>query len=142
MTTERHPPGPGAWFGNGNPKTIYLSTTYGGRISVMDFTRWGMQGAQPRFHPGHSLGMVPAKDLIKFEVGGLGVTGMDQAVKDGSVYRYDIKSLNCPDAHLIATAPELLEMLEELNSREDHGWPGATKDEVEELIAKAKGEKN
>ncbi|MBY5917310.1 hypothetical protein HFO77_23230 [Rhizobium leguminosarum] len=46
-----HTPGPWAWFGNASSNSIYLATTHSGRRYVMDFVRWGMRGAQPRFQP-------------------------------------------------------------------------------------------
>jgi hypothetical protein len=75
----------------------------------MDFTRWGMRGAQPRFQPREKGGMVDAKDLLQFEVGDRSIVGMDEARRDGSVYRYDVRGINCADARLIAAAPDLLD---------------------------------
>ena len=107
----KHTPGPWAWFGTGNNHNIYLATTHSGRRYVMGFERWGMNGAQPIFQPKRAGGMIPAKDLLKFEVGDRSVTGIDAAKKDGSVYRYDIRGIDCADACLIAASPELLENL-------------------------------
>lgn len=76
----------------------------------MDFTRWGMRGAQPRFQPGKGI-MVDAKDLLQFEVGNQSVVGVDAAKKDPSVYRLDVRGIQCADARLIAAAPDLLEAL-------------------------------
>ncbi len=42
-------PGDWQWFGNTKMHEVYLATVHGGRIFVMDFQRWGMGGAQPRF---------------------------------------------------------------------------------------------
>jgi hypothetical protein len=41
--------GPWQWFGNTKLNEVYLATKDRGRILVMDFVRWGMSGAQPRF---------------------------------------------------------------------------------------------
>ncbi len=79
----------------------------------MDFTRWGMRGAQPRFQPA-KRGMVDAKDLLQFEVGDRSIVGIEDAKKDGSVYRYDIRGINCADAWLIAASPELLDALKDV----------------------------
>lgn len=65
----KHTPGPWAWFGNARHNSIYLATTHSGRRFVMDFVRWGMRGAQPRFQAEKGI-MVDAKDLLQFEVGG------------------------------------------------------------------------
>lgn len=105
-----HTPGPWGWFGNAGSNSVYLATVHGGRRFVMDFTRWGMRGAQPRFQPGHGI-MVDAKDLLQFEVGDRSVVGVDAARKDTSVYRLDVRGIDCADARLIAAAPDLLAML-------------------------------
>lgn len=105
-----HTPGPWAWFGNSNSNSLYLATTHSGRRYVMGFKRWGMRGAQPQFQPG-GRGLVDASELLKFEVGDKSVTGVEEAKKDGSVYRYDVRGIDCDDARLIAAAPDLLEAL-------------------------------
>lgn len=107
MSETKHTPGPWAWFGTGNNEHVYLATTHSGRRYVMDFVRWGINGAQPRFQPERG-GMVKAKDLLQFEVGDQSIVGMNAARKDGSVYRYDIRGINSADAYLIAASPELL----------------------------------
>lgn len=42
-------PGPWQWYGNTNSYACYLTTVHSGRVFVMDFARWGMSSAQPRF---------------------------------------------------------------------------------------------
>ena len=42
-------PGPWQWYGNTKMHEVYLATVNRGRVYVMDFVRWGMAGAQPRF---------------------------------------------------------------------------------------------
>ncbi|WP_244434343.1 hypothetical protein [Agrobacterium tumefaciens] len=111
-------PGPWKWFGNASSNSVYLATTHSGRRYVMDFVRWGMKGAQPRFQPERG-GMVDAKDLLQFEVGDRDIVGMDAAKKDGSVYRYDVRGIDCPDARYIAAVnpaaiSELISTLESL----------------------------
>ncbi|MFU0504163.1 hypothetical protein [Pseudaminobacter sp. NGMCC 1.201702] len=105
-----HTPGPWAWFGNASSNHVYLATTHSGRRYVMDFVRWGMHGAQPRFQPKRG-GMIDAKDLLQFEVGDQSIVGIDAARKEGSVYRYDVRGINSADARLIAAAPDLLAAL-------------------------------
>jgi hypothetical protein len=107
----KHTPGPWAWFGNASSNHVYLATVHGGRRYVMDFTRWGMRGAQPRFQPRERGGMIDAKDLLQFEVGDRSIVGIEAAKKDGSVYRLDVRGIDCADARLIAAAPELLDAL-------------------------------
>ncbi|RVJ93121.1 hypothetical protein [Sinorhizobium meliloti] len=111
--TVKHTPGPWAWFGNANSNHVYLATTHSGRRYVMDFVRWGMRGAQPRFQPERG-GMVDAKDLLQFEVGDQSIVGIEAAKKDGSVYRYDVRGIDCADARLIAASPELLDALKDV----------------------------
>ncbi|WP_391564597.1 hypothetical protein [Sinorhizobium meliloti] len=120
----KYTPGPWAWFGNASSNYVYLATVHGGRRYVMDFTRWGMRGAHPRFQPRERGGMIDAKDLLQFEVGDRSIVGLEDAKKDGSVYRYDIRGINCADAWLIAAAPELLEALkaEEQADRADERY--------------------
>ncbi len=107
---EGHTKGPWAWFGNAATNSLYLATTHSGRRFVMDFTRWGFRGAQPRFQAERGI-MIDAKDLLQFEVGDQSVVGVEAAKKDGSVYRLDVRGIKSADARLIASAPDLLEAL-------------------------------
>lgn len=109
MIETKHTPGPWAWFGNASSNSVYLATRHSGRRYIMDFVRWGMRGAQPRFQPAQRGGMVDAKDLLRFEVGEQSIIGVDAARQDGSVYRYDVRGIACHDAQVIATAAEVLE---------------------------------
>lgn len=101
------PDGPWQWIGNATSHSIYLATTHSGRRFVMQFSRWGMTGAQPVFQPADK-GMVPASELLRFEVGDADVVGVDAAKQNGTVYRYDIAAIDCPAARAIAAIPELL----------------------------------
>jgi hypothetical protein len=93
----------------------------------MSFRRWGMRGAQPYFQGSWSgrLGMVPASSMEKFEVGDRSVVGVEEAKKNGSVYRLDVSSIDHPDAHLIAASPDLYESLKEIV--EEWGCPNTPK---------------
>lgn len=110
MAEPKFTPGPWAWFGSASSNSLYLATKHSGRRYVMDFTRWGMRGAQPRFQP-EKRGMVDAKDLLQFEVGDRSVVGVEAARKDPSVYRMCIRGIDCPDARLVAAAPQMYEAL-------------------------------
>lgn len=112
MSESKHTPGPWAWFGNTGNQDITLAATHSGRRFVMDFRRWGLQRAQPRFQI-KGL-MEDASDLVKFEVGDGKATGKSDGKSDGSVYRLDVAGIDHPDARLIAAAPEMLEILEEV----------------------------
>ena len=46
---EKATPGPWGWFGNVRARSVYLATQFWGRHFVMQFARWGMNGAQPVF---------------------------------------------------------------------------------------------
>ena len=105
--TEAHTPGPWGWFGNQHG--VYLATPDRGRTYVMGFRRMGLQGAQPTFRDGGV--MRPASELVRFSVGNGLAKGFSDGRADGSVYRYDISSIDHPDARLIAAAPDLLEAL-------------------------------
>lgn len=100
--TEKHTPGPWKWFGNASSNHVYLATDHSGRRYVMDFTRWGMRGAQPRFQPEQRRGMIDAKELLQFEVGDRSIVGIDAARKDGSVYRYDVRGIKCAECSVSA----------------------------------------
>ena len=106
------PPEYGAWFwhGNGKTKQLSLATQSGGRHYVMDFVRWGMKDAQPRFQP-RGEGMVKAADLLKFQVGDGAATGMEEAKDDKGIYRYDTISIDNPDARRIARVPAMEDAL-------------------------------
>lgn len=99
-------PGPWGWFGQAKHNQVYLATRHSGRRYVMDFVRWGMQHAQPRFQTERGV-MIDAKDLLEFEVGNQSVRGVEAAKKDASVYRLDVRGIDAPDARLIASAPDL-----------------------------------
>lgn len=100
----------------------------------MGFQRWGMRGAQPMFQPAER-GLVPASSLLTFEVGDRSVVGVDAAKADESVYRLDIKGIDCADARLIAAAPDLLEALQQVKALAEFGSYLRTK--AEDAIAKA-----
>lgn len=79
----------------------------------MGFERWGFYGAQPVFRDATGR-MRPASDFLKFEIGDRNVVGIDAARSDPSVYRYDVRGIDHPDARLIAEAPAMAEALRAL----------------------------
>lgn len=138
--TGAHTPGPWEWFGNARNNEIYLATKHSGRRYVMGFQRWGMRGAQPMFQPAER-GLVPASELLTFEVGERGVRGVEAAKANESVYRLDIRGIDCADAHLIAAAPCMLEALQTASwLLADTSPDGLVKQKVDAAIAKATGQ--
>ena len=102
-------PGPWGWFGNTEVRHIYLATKQWGRQIVMDFGRWGMQSAQPRFVTGRKVTsnpqgmrdftcglMTDADDLARYEVAPNATSR-----KDPEVYRADITGFRSDDATFI-----------------------------------------
>ena len=97
--------GPWEWRGNADYHCIRLITWNHrhegqriGQVTVMDFARAGMQGAEPRFRD-EDLMMQRGRDLVRFEVCHDATTRQDQRV-----YRGDIDALRHPDATFIAAA--------------------------------------
>jgi hypothetical protein len=116
-------PGPWYWGGNVETQTIRLTALQGrngrrGVYEVMDFVRWGMQKAQPRFlnliEGGHW--MVPAKNIPIFEV-----CPEATSFDDPRVYRGDLIGLRHPDAEFIAHSrqdvEDLLAYIDELEAK-------------------------
>lgn len=104
-TAEAATPGPWHWAGNADNHQLYLATWIkgAGRCQVMDFERWGMQSAIPRFLDDESLMMQTAKNRLVFEV------ARNQGLPDGTprshpkVYRADVVDVMHPNAEFIAT---------------------------------------
>lgn len=87
-------PGPWRWRGNTEARHLRLQSPHGGGMTVMDFVRWGMQGAQPRF--GIDYIMHNAADLVEYEV----------AAWSKDIYRKDVSDVLHPDAQFLAHARE------------------------------------
>jgi hypothetical protein len=137
MSTElqaSHTPGPWRW--EVNLKSRVISLRGGSRPlydwTVMDFVRWGMGNAQPRFL-----------------VDGLLCKAEEFAHVDPQREHHKawFQLLSHPDANLIAAAPDLLEALKLLwretelsgnSTAKDYGWPKA-REATLAAIAKAEG---
>jgi len=92
--------GPWHWTGNTDTHQLRLSNWIPGhgRCTVMDFTRWGMQDARPRFTDGDRF-MVHPQTVYQ-------VAPAATRRDDPRVYRGDIIDIRHPDAQLIAHAPQ------------------------------------
>ena len=130
-----HTPGPWGWFGDHHG--IYLATKHSGRRYVMGFKRKGLNGAEPTFQVNQR--MVPASDLVEFEVGEGVARGFAQGKKDGSVYRYDVRGIDCADARLIAAAPDLLAALKAVLAEYREGYGLNCLNQVTQAIRAAEG---
>lgn len=108
-------PGRWHWAGNTDTQNIYLATWRSGfgRCTVMDFARWGMQRARPRFT--EDLMLVDGDKRVVYEVA---PNAADRLAPE--VYRADIVGIRHPDAALIVAAvnalPALLDELEQLRT--------------------------
>jgi hypothetical protein len=91
----------GPWHWAGNTDTRWLALSYwkagAGRCNVMDFTRWGMQSATPRF--GRDLMMYDAHEDVVYEVAPTATRR-----NDPRVYRADITGIRHPDAEFLAAS--------------------------------------
>lgn len=89
--------GPWQWYGNTKSYSVYLASPHSGRRFVMDFERWGMTGAQPRFQDVNHM-MVRLSDLAKAE--------SPLGPKFEVPYRRDFAGIGHPDAtHIAANDP-------------------------------------
>jgi hypothetical protein len=99
--SQQHTPGPWRFEINEKSKTVNLC---GGKprydLTVIDFKRWGMTNAQPRFRNADCL-MQPVSDFA--------------VESPGREHHADwFKVVNHPDARLIESSPELLDSVESL----------------------------
>lgn len=98
-------PAPWAWRGNVDGKHFRLAAKVRrGEATVMDFVRYGMQGAAPRFNVSNLMDRADT----------LAVFAVCPEAKDRSdprVYRGDILGFRHPDAEFIAHARQDIEDL-------------------------------
>jgi hypothetical protein len=91
----------GPWHWAGNTDMRWFALAYwkpgAGRCSVMDFARWGMHSATPRFS--RDLMMFPAHEKVVYEVAPNATRRADP-----QVYRADITGIRHPDAEFLAAS--------------------------------------
>lgn len=88
---SEHTPGPWFWQTNVKTRQVWLCTPDRGRLIVMDFKRWGMTWAAPRFREDGV--MRPCEEFVTVD------------------HNNEAVAIDHPDARLIAAAPALLEAL-------------------------------
>ena len=103
--SDRWTPGPWRWEINLKSRQLQLC---GGRplyeLTVMDFKRWGMRGAQPRFLTDVGTGGMMLSEAEHFAT-----------VVPGREHHSEwFQTLNNPNARLISAAPDMAEALDRL----------------------------
>lgn len=121
----------GPWRWEVNPTTKHVNLCGGHRrefdLTVVDFTRWGMSSAMPRF-----------RDMREGELNLMTRCTEFMQVAPGRAHHASwFQLLNHPDANLIAAAPDLLAALEGLDR---DGWTPARWEAAVRAMAKARGE--
>lgn len=109
-TAAQATPGPWQWFGNTRMYEVYLATVNHGRVFVMDFARWGMRGAQPRFQvrrQGDGLA-----GGVMHTLGDLAHAASPLGPKFEVPYRRQFQGIGHPDAaHIAANDPTTVQAL-------------------------------
>lgn len=101
---SKYTPGPWKWIVNPHSKRVCLQSFGGKRDEVLTFKRWGTQGAQPWFVRDGLF-----RDIMEFF-----------KIVRGREHHADwYGTIEHPDAQLIETAPELLEICKEMLSALD-----------------------
>ena len=95
MSTLSYTPGPWEWVVNKTYKQVTLVGHRDGlRELVMDFVRWGMNGAKPRLN---CAGLMRPAD------------GLCEVIRGREHHASWCQTINHPDARLIAAAPDMLD---------------------------------
>jgi hypothetical protein len=122
-------PGPWRWELNLKSKRIQLC---GGKpqydLTVMDFVRWGMDGAAPRFNTERRENLKLMERIEKFAV-----------IVPGREHHADwFQAVDHPDARLIASAPDMLTVLKkfiDVNKRDGYEFDSNEPELYAEIVA-------
>ena len=137
------PAGPWCWNGHATRRNLVLSTVRGGRITILDFSRWGMSNAEPRFQkpPSGKAGvMINGRMFLKFATGNPAVTGVTEALQpDSDVYDMQIRDIDHPVARLMRLMPEFYSMVCEI-ADSDFECLQPLRDRANALIAEVSGD--
>lgn len=110
-----------AWRGNTDTQQLRLTTWAKGigECTVMDFERWGMQSASPRFIDADHF-MVSGKGLAVYQVARNQGLPDDTPRAHQKVYRADVVDINHPDARHIAAfdPPTVLALIARVENAE------------------------
>jgi len=107
---EKRTQGTWEWFGNTKHNEVYLATKERGRVFVMDFVRWGMRGAQPRFQV--QLDDTPGSGIMR-TLGELAQEESPLGPRFEVSYRRQFVGIGHPDAAAIPFAVNNLRALAE-----------------------------
>ncbi|AUS02130.1 hypothetical protein NVP2095A_49 [Vibrio phage 2.095.A._10N.286.46.E10] len=129
MSEAKFTKGPWQWEVNKSDKNVELC---GRGIEVLRFKRWGMQSAKPTF----------TKKDSTFKLQGACPSNLTADIKGREHHSDWCQTIDHPDAHLIASAPEMYEMLRALSEMcsEDAKFYLESSSDVIDLLAKARGE--
>lgn len=128
-----HTPGPWRWELNSSSKSVRLC---GGvpkyDLTVMDFVRYGMSGAAPRFRDTNIDGFNVMHRIDNWS----------KTVPGREHHASWFQCINHADANLISAAPDLLEACEEFVRKVENGEAQSTRsyNQMKLAIGKARGE--
>lgn len=134
--TAQHTPGPWRWEFNANHKSVHLVgglPTYD--LTVMDFARWGMGGAVPRFRDTAEDGFNLMDRLCDKPEWIAPEPGREH-------HKRWYQMVTHPDARLMEAAPDLLDALKAICDEQDErqGYASCKAyDKARAAIAKAEG---